>query len=38
MNPHRINILHVAYHDTGIVLVPHDLVLKLLPSEYALLD
>ena len=38
MDTHGVDILHVAYHDTGIIGITHHLVLELFPAQNALLD
>ncbi len=38
VDTHGVDVLHVTYHDTCIVGIPHDLVLELLPAQYAFLD
>ena len=38
MDPERVDVLHAAHRDAGVVGVAHDLVLDLLPADEAALD
>jgi len=35
VHAHGVDIFHVTDNDTGIVCIPHDLVLNFCPAEYA---
>ena len=38
MDPHRIQVFHIADYDAVVIAIPHDLVFDLLPLLEVLLD